>query len=188
MDERIDEKEIVCITCPNSCRLTVWRDAKTNEVHVSGNQCPRGKDYGFNEYTLPIRMLITTMRIENAVLPVLPVRSVEAIPKEKLFEAIRIVNETSCVAPVKMGTVLVKNICKTGIDVIASRDMDAIAVADFCTDETEDSDPYIALHRVILQYIYNGATHVPEAEAAKLNLLENAIIEQLKRFGLKSKD
>ena len=48
MSERVDEKQFVCVICPNSCRLTVWRDRATNEVKVEGNQCPRGKVYGTN--------------------------------------------------------------------------------------------------------------------------------------------
>jgi CxxC motif-containing protein len=117
------QKEITCIICPNSCRLTVWVDEKTNEVQVEGYTCPRGKEYGINEYTNPVRMIITTMRIENGTLPVIPVRSNKEIPKVKLMEAIREINKTSCTAPVKMGQVLIPNILGTGIDIIASRDM-----------------------------------------------------------------
>src|SRR6056297_1701971 len=108
MQERINEKEFVCVICPNSCRLSVWKDNE-GEMHVSGNQCNRGVDYGIKEYTNPERMLITTMRIEGAKLPVIPVRSKTAIPKDQLLAAVKVVNEESCEAPVKMGDVLIPN-------------------------------------------------------------------------------
>ncbi|MHA1720488.1 MAG: DUF1667 domain-containing protein [Promethearchaeota archaeon] len=118
------EKDIVCVICPNSCRLKVTQDIETKEINVEGNLCPRGKKYGISEFSNPVRMLITTMRIENGKLPVIPVRSVEAIPKHLLLDAIKIVNDTYCTAPIKMGDVLIENILNTKIPVIASRDME----------------------------------------------------------------
>ena len=123
MQERIDEKEFICTICPNSCRLSVYKD-KEGEMHVSGNQCIRGEHFGFKEYTNPERMLITTMRIENSKFPVIPVRSQKPLPKDQLLAAVKIVNDHVCNAPVTMGQVVIPNILGTGIDVIASRSMD----------------------------------------------------------------
>ncbi len=120
MDKRIDERNIICIICPNSCRLTVWRDGD-GEIHIKGNQCTRGITYGNDEYTNPKRMLITTMQIENGIIPLIPIRSAAPIPKQLIFKAMRLVSERSCEAPVKIGQVLVENILGTGVDIIASR-------------------------------------------------------------------
>lgn len=120
MDKRIDERNIICIICPNSCRLTVWRD-RDGEIHIKGNQCTRGITYGNDEYTNPKRMLITTMQIENGIIPLIPIRSAAPIPKQLIFKAMRLVSERSCEAPVKIGQVLVENILGTGVDIIASR-------------------------------------------------------------------
>lgn len=123
-EKRKDKKQFTCIICPNSCRLSAWIDENTNEVDVEGYSCPRGKDYGIKEYTNPVRMVITTMRVENAMLPVIPVRSTKEIPKGMLFDAIKIINQTSCKTPIKMGQILITNIAATGVDIIASRDME----------------------------------------------------------------
>ena len=120
---RINEKKLTCVICPNSCRMTVWMDAITHEVKIEGYTCPQGKEYGLNEYKNPLRTIITTMRIEGSLLPVVPVRSVKPIPKTKLADAMKIINTAVCKAPLKMGDVLIKNILDTGIDVIACRDM-----------------------------------------------------------------
>ncbi len=128
MDEKasneVNEKEIICVICPNSCRLRVSQDPKTKEINVEGHQCPRGKKYGISEYSNPVRVLITTMRVEKGKLPVIPVRSTEAIPKSLLIEAVKVVNDTHCLAPIKMGDILIDNILNTKISVIASRDID----------------------------------------------------------------
>ena len=128
MDEKasnkLNEKEIICVVCPNSCRLKVSQDPKTKEINVEGNLCPRGKKYGISEFSNPVRMLITTMRVENGKLPVIPVRSTDGIPKKLLLEAVKIVNDTHCLAPIKMGDVLINNILNTKISVIASRNID----------------------------------------------------------------
>ncbi len=121
------ERQITCTICPNSCRITAWIDETTEEVHVEGYTCPKGLEYGYNEYTNPVRTLITTMRIENGTLPVIPVRSNSPIPKPKLKEAIGIVNQTICQAPIKMGDIVIENIFDTGINVIASRNMDTLS-------------------------------------------------------------
>ena len=58
-------KEMVCITCPIGCHLTIRQDGE--EIEVSGNTCPRGKQYAIAEMTHPTRMLTTTVVIKNAI-------------------------------------------------------------------------------------------------------------------------
>jgi len=120
--ERKDEREIICVVCPNSCRLTVWKDSEDN-VNIIGNQCARGITYGESEYLNPVRMVITTMRIEGASYPVIPVRSEQPISRSLIFQAIKLINQQVCQAPVKMGDILIENILGTKISIIASRSM-----------------------------------------------------------------
>ena len=56
-------------------------------------------------------------------LPLLPVRTTEAVPKELLADAMRILAKVEVTAPVRTGDVILPNILDTGIDVTASRDM-----------------------------------------------------------------
>ena len=107
--EKGDMKEIICIICPNSCKLQVYKDEK-GEVQVEGYGCNRGIEYGKDEYTAPKRTLITTVKIENGELPVLPVRSEKGIPKIRLFEAMQVANHVTAKAPIKMGDVVIPNL------------------------------------------------------------------------------
>ncbi|TFG18521.1 MAG: DUF1667 domain-containing protein [Promethearchaeota archaeon] len=115
-------KEIICVICPNSCKLQVFKDKK-GEVQVEGYGCTRGIQYGEDEYTAPKRTLITTVKIDGGELPVLPVRSKVAIPKEKLFKAMEVANHVTAKAPIKMGDVVIPNLLGLGVEVIASRSM-----------------------------------------------------------------
>ncbi len=117
-----DMKEIICVICPNSCKLQVFKD-ENGEVQVENYGCNRGIQYGIDEYTAPIRTLITTVKIEDGELPVLPVRSRVGIPKGDLFKAMEVANHVTTKAPIKMGDVIIPNLLGLGIEVIASRSM-----------------------------------------------------------------
>ncbi len=119
-----DSAEIICIICPNSCRLTVSMD-DINQVIVEGEGCKRGIEYGKQEFLMPKRMLISTVRIKNSVLPVIPIRSNQEIPKERIFEAMEIINSIEIIAPVKMGHIIMENILNLGVNIITSRSMDS---------------------------------------------------------------
>jgi CxxC motif-containing protein len=117
-------KEITCIICPNGCHIMVT-ETEDGELDIQDATCKRGIEYSGQEFREPKRMLLTTVRIENGILPVLPVRSNVPIPKEKIFEAVQFVSGVATQAPVKMGDVIVADLFGLGVDVIASRDMEA---------------------------------------------------------------
>ena len=114
-------REFVCIVCPNSCRLTVTETA--GRLAVSGNECLRGEKHGIHEYREPTRMLSTTVAIAGGTLPRLPVISREEVPKALLDKCLRTLYKIKVKAPLRCGDVIVKNICNTGVDVVASRSM-----------------------------------------------------------------
>ena len=114
--------EIICIVCPIGCHLTVT-EMKDNEWLVEGNTCKRGEVYGVKELTAPTRVLPTTVKIRNGKLNRLPVKTKEAIPKELIFDAMKVIDCVSLDAPVKVGDVIIPNLLNTGIDVVASRSM-----------------------------------------------------------------
>lgn len=113
-------KELICISCPMGCHLKVDVDNKT----VTGNTCKRGEIYGLNEVTNPVRVVTSTIKVNDGELPVVPVKTAGAIPKKLNFECMKVINETTVNAPIKMGEVLIKDVLGTGIDVVASRDIE----------------------------------------------------------------
>ncbi len=69
---------------------------------------------------IPFRTSTTTVKVVNG--DPLPVRSAEPLPKSLIFDCMAVLRTVSVAAPVSAGTVIVKNICNTGIDMIATAD------------------------------------------------------------------
>lgn len=111
-------KEMICIICPRGCKLTIDENNT-----VSGNFCPRGKDYAISELTCPMRMLTTTMRVSNRENIVVSVRTNKPIPKKYLFDVVKIINKHKIEAPVKVNQILVKNILNLDVDIIATKEV-----------------------------------------------------------------
>ncbi|MDR0643186.1 MAG: DUF1667 domain-containing protein [Treponema sp.] len=114
-------EEFICIVCPNSCRLTVTEN--DGKITVSGNECSRGEKHGIHEYREPTRMLTTTVAISGGILPRLPVISAGEIPKTRIRDCLEVLYKMKLSAPLRCGDIIVKNICDTGVDVVASRSM-----------------------------------------------------------------
>lgn len=116
------KREMVCVSCPMGCAITVELDYNNEVISVTGNTCPRGDKYARQECTHPERMLTSTVKVEGGRLPVVPVKSASPIPKEMLFDAMKEVNKVTLKAPVTFGDVAVKNILGTGIDIVVTNE------------------------------------------------------------------
>lgn len=115
----MEVRELICVACPMGCQLTASIDNGV-VVSVTGNTCPRGKKYAETECTHPVRPLTTTVKVEGGKHPVVPVKSADAIPKEKMFDCMKVLNEVTVKAPVQIGDVIVEDICSTGINIVAT--------------------------------------------------------------------
>jgi CxxC motif-containing protein len=113
--------ERVCIVCPMGCRLTL--EAEAGGWRVDGCTCERGRAYGIQEVTAPVRTLTSTVRIEGARLARLPVRTSAPVPKDKLGTCMAVIDRVAARSPVAMGQVLVRDLGGTGVDLVASRSL-----------------------------------------------------------------
>ena len=113
------KKSIICINCPRGCRLDISGE-KDNWV-VTGNQCPRGVQYGVQEATDPRRLL-------TAAVPAIPgkpcaaVRSSAPLPVAMIPELLNTLYKMQLSEPAKRGDVLLANWKSTGVDIIFSAD------------------------------------------------------------------
>ncbi len=112
----------LCIGCPMGCHLEVIEDGD-EPLKVKGFSCKRGIDFAKQEHTDPRRMMTTTVRVENGLLPKLPVKTREPIPKDKVVDVCNALHTLQLEAPVSMGDIIMKNALDLGVDVIASRSM-----------------------------------------------------------------
>lgn len=113
------KREITCIVCPKGCQMTV--NNIEGQYIVEGNGCMRGLKYGVDEVTSPKRMVTSTVRLEGAYLNMLPVKTSTSIPKDLVFEVMKILSTINITAPVKVGDIIVKNILDTGVDIVSTK-------------------------------------------------------------------
>ena len=121
-------KEMICIVCPNGCRITASADHcegsaaadSSTDITVTGNKCIRGREFAVKEMTNPVRSLSTTVRTDSEDFPVLPVRLSSEIPKDRIFDMMQEINKIKVTGPVRPGTVLARNLLVFGADLIAA--------------------------------------------------------------------
>ena len=113
-------REVICIECPESCRITAtMRDREI--VDIQNAKCERGKEFCIKEVTSPVRDFFTTVRIRRGEIPVLSVRSTQPIPKNMLFDCAAKVAKLEVTAPVRIGETLIRNILNLDINIIATK-------------------------------------------------------------------
>ncbi len=115
------KKEMTCICCPIGCQMEIELADNGEILSVSGNTCPRGNVYAREELTHPTRVLTSSVRIRGRN-DMLSVKTAAPLSKGKLFEAMKKVQNTVAVAPVKIGDVIIKDIAD-GVDLVATRDV-----------------------------------------------------------------
>ncbi len=113
-------KELICIVCPKGCHLKVDEE---NNYAVSGNDCPRGEEYGKKELTAPTRVITSTVKVRGGLYSRCPVKTAAPIPKGLIFEAMKLLDNIEIQAPVRVGDVVVEDICGTGVPFVAARNL-----------------------------------------------------------------
>ena len=97
----MEERNLTCIGCPLGCALKVTIDGEN--VTVTGNTCKRGADYG----------------------PIVSVKTAQDIPKEKIMDVMDCINRITVEAPVHIGDVLLSDAAATGVDIVATKNVEA---------------------------------------------------------------
>lgn len=113
------KKNLVCVSCPLGCPIEVEIE-NGQVISVKGNTCKRGDAYAKTEVTNPVRSLTTSVKVEGGIHPVVPVKSAAPIPKDKMFECMKVINDAKIKAPVKIGDTVIENICGLGVDIVAT--------------------------------------------------------------------
>ncbi len=118
----METRNLICIGCPMGCPLTVTIDGEN--ITVEGNTCPIGDKYAKKEVTDPRRVVTSTVRLNGGELARVPVRTNGDIPKTKIFECMKEISALTVNAPVKIGDVIIENCAGTGVNIIATRNVD----------------------------------------------------------------
>ncbi|MEZ4508714.1 MAG: DUF1667 domain-containing protein [Eubacteriales bacterium] len=114
------QREIVCIVCPNGCRIQC--DTSGQKIVCTGQKCKRGEAYATAELTRPMRTLTTSVKTDFPDSPVVSVRTDGEIEKSKLKDVMRALGKVRVRDRIKIGDVIVQDVCRTGVNVICTSD------------------------------------------------------------------
>jgi CxxC motif-containing protein len=110
---------ITCIGCPMGCLVTVTMDDNSISK-IEGFVCKKGEAYAKDEVTNPTRMVTAVLSVEGSREP-LSVKTRQFIPKEKIFDCLDEIYRSKVALPISIGDVIIKNVCNTGVDVVATK-------------------------------------------------------------------
>ena len=117
------EVKLTCIACPMGCPLSVEMDGD-KVINVTGNTCPRGKVYGEKEVTNPTRIVTSIVRVSGGDAVMVSVKTKNDIPKGKIFDVVKALKDVEIPAPVKIGDVVIADVAGTGVDIVATKNVD----------------------------------------------------------------
>jgi CxxC motif-containing protein len=88
-------------------------------LSVKGNTCARGDVYARQEVTDPRRVITTTIGLMDG--GVLPVKSDNAVSKNRIPEFMHKIHDTAIKPPVQIGDVLIPDIDGEGSNIVATQ-------------------------------------------------------------------
>lgn len=120
----MEVRELTCIRCPLGCPLTVRIEG--DQVEVTGNSCGRGEEYGRKEVLSPTRVVTSTVRVMDGALEMVPIKTKQDIPKDKIFDCMKEIRKTVVSAPVSIGDVIIPDCAGTGVSIVATRNVERV--------------------------------------------------------------
>ena len=89
-------------------------------ISVTGHTCKRRDVHAHKEVTNPTRIVTSTVTVEGGKDVTVPVKTRTDVPKGKIFDCIKALKGVAVKAPVRIGDVIVANAADTGVDFIAT--------------------------------------------------------------------
>lgn len=120
------DQKLTCIGCPLGCSISVSLSNNGEVSKITGNTCKKGEEYARKEVTNPSRVVTSIVKINNGDVNMVSVKTAEDIPKGKIFDCMEALKKVTVTAPVQIGEVIIKNVCGTGVDVIATKKVNAL--------------------------------------------------------------
>ncbi len=119
------KKDLVCILCPNGCRVEalVQQTPDLKVVEVKGCTCDKGIEWVEQEIVNPVRTICSSIAIEKGDFKLVSVRTDTQIPLGKIFDIMDAIKNKKVTAPVKIGDKLIENPSGVPCNIIATRNV-----------------------------------------------------------------
>lgn len=118
----MEKRSLTCIGCPLGCAVTVELD-RGEILRVAGNTFRRGDDYARKEVTHPMRSVTSTVTVKGGDIPMVSVKTAREIPKEKIMDVMKDLEDICVSAPVHIGDVILEDAAGTGVAVTATKEI-----------------------------------------------------------------
>ncbi len=118
----VDKRKVTCINCPLGCSLEV-EILDDDSIIVTGFQCSRGEDYAKKEILNPTRTITSTVPVLNGDVFLVSVKTSSDIPKKAIKDCMLALKGIVVQAPIYIGDVIIKNICNTQADIVATKEV-----------------------------------------------------------------
>ncbi len=98
-------REYTCVVCPNGCalRVEVGGGSEPRFLSVTGNICPRGAEWARQEVENPLRTISTNVAVKGGTMPVVSVRTLDAIPLSRIKDVREGLKKRVLQAPLRIG-------------------------------------------------------------------------------------
>ena len=115
--------EIVCVVCPTSCLVHAeWDEEQL--IKIDRAQCKLAWDYIADEIFDPKRTVTTTLPVDGGSVPLVSVKTASPVPKDLVLDVMDHLAEVVAKPPIEVGDVIVPDVLGTGIDIVATRNVD----------------------------------------------------------------
>ncbi|NLC34590.1 MAG: DUF1667 domain-containing protein [Erysipelothrix sp.] len=118
----IKKETFTCIGCPIGCTLEVTMYSEDNIV-VEGNLCAIGDRYGKREIVEPVRMVTSSVFVDDGIFNVVSIKTDKEINKKLMIDLAKELQGVRVEAPVHIGDVIVKNILGSDVNMIATSEV-----------------------------------------------------------------
>lgn len=116
----MDKVELTCIGCSKGCAITVsLKDGKIEKI--KGNSCKTGEKYATKEMKKPMRTITSTVKVRKGKRKIISVKTQNDIPNEIISSVMEVLKKVKVDAPIHVGDIIVKNVCNTGVDIVATK-------------------------------------------------------------------
>lgn len=115
-------RTLTCIGCPMGCELIV--EIENGEFKsIQGHACNIGIEYSKKEITNPLRMITSILPVTGGDELMVSVKTSQPIPKGSIKDCMFALKGIHILAPIKVGDILIENICGLGVNIIATKEV-----------------------------------------------------------------
>lgn len=112
-------EKLTCIICPRGCSLEYH--LAEDQYEIIGHECPRGKEYAFQELTNPLRSLQSTVKTTIAGQRRASVKTSSDVPLKDIFLYMDEINKVVISEKKACGDIIAYGLCGSDVNLILTQ-------------------------------------------------------------------